>query len=116
MVDVLLEQLGAAYSGLAIYLIILWYVIMYVCAKYAAKLAGHVQVAVRAIACNLNVGINRLNQAAGCVRTAYPICWGLAEGSNTISPQAEAFFYGALDILAKVRLHVAATSLTADVK
>lgn len=34
--------------------------------------------------------------------SAYPVCWGLAEGSNTISPNAEAYFYGALDFLAKV--------------
>ncbi|KAF8131928.1 hypothetical protein EV363DRAFT_1449630 [Boletus edulis] len=29
----------------------------------------------------------------------YPICWGLSEGSNTISPTSEMVFYGILDIL-----------------
>ncbi|KZF20459.1 family A G protein-coupled receptor-like protein [Xylona heveae TC161] len=31
----------------------------------------------------------------------YPICWGLCEGGNVISPDSEAVFYGILDILAK---------------
>ena len=31
----------------------------------------------------------------------YPICWGLAEGGNVISPDSEAVFYGVLDFLAK---------------
>lgn len=31
----------------------------------------------------------------------YPLAWGLAEGSNVISPTGEAIFYGVLDILAK---------------
>lgn len=31
----------------------------------------------------------------------YPICWGLADGSNTISPTGEMVFYGILDLLAK---------------
>ena len=30
----------------------------------------------------------------------YPICWGLSEGSNTISPTSEMVFYGILDIIA----------------
>lgn len=29
----------------------------------------------------------------------YPICWGLSEGSNTITPTSEMVFYGILDIL-----------------
>ncbi|KIK94791.1 hypothetical protein PAXRUDRAFT_426369 [Paxillus rubicundulus Ve08.2h10] len=29
----------------------------------------------------------------------YPICWGLSEGSNTISPTSEMVFYGILDLL-----------------
>ncbi|KAH7908409.1 hypothetical protein BJ138DRAFT_1012888 [Hygrophoropsis aurantiaca] len=29
----------------------------------------------------------------------YPICWGLSEGSNRISPTSEMVFYGILDIL-----------------
>lgn len=28
----------------------------------------------------------------------YPICWGLSEGSNTISSTSEIVFYGILDI------------------
>lgn len=32
----------------------------------------------------------------------YPIVWGLAEGSNTISSDAEAGSYAGLDIAAKV--------------
>jgi len=31
----------------------------------------------------------------------YPIAWGLCEGGNVISPDAEAVFYGVLDFLAK---------------
>jgi len=31
----------------------------------------------------------------------YPVCWALAEGSNTISMTGEMIFYGILDILAK---------------
>lgn len=31
----------------------------------------------------------------------YPIAWGLCEGGNVISPDSEAIFYGALDVLAK---------------
>nr|AHH02116.1 protein 118 [synthetic construct] len=31
----------------------------------------------------------------------YPIAWGLAEGSNTISSKAEAIFYGCLDLMTK---------------
>ncbi|KAI0748053.1 hypothetical protein C8Q80DRAFT_1059003, partial [Daedaleopsis nitida] len=30
----------------------------------------------------------------------YPICWGLSEGSNVISPTAEMIWYGILDLLA----------------
>lgn len=33
--------------------------------------------------------------------TLYPIAWGLADGSNTISPDGEMVFYGVLDLLAK---------------
>ena len=33
--------------------------------------------------------------------TLYPVAWGLADGSNTISPNAEMIFYGVLDLLAK---------------
>lgn len=29
----------------------------------------------------------------------YPICWGLSEGSNNISPTSEMVFYGVLDIM-----------------
>jgi len=29
----------------------------------------------------------------------YPICWGLSEGSNTITPTSEMVFYGILDLL-----------------
>ncbi|KAI1342754.1 bacteriorhodopsin [Xylariaceae sp. FL0016] len=31
----------------------------------------------------------------------YPIAWGLSEGGNVIHPDAEAIFYGILDIMAK---------------
>jgi bacteriorhodopsin len=31
----------------------------------------------------------------------YPICWGLSEGGNVISPDSEAVFYGVLDLIAK---------------
>jgi len=31
----------------------------------------------------------------------YPICWGLSEGGNVISPTGEMVFYGVLDIIAK---------------
>ncbi|ODV89497.1 hypothetical protein CANCADRAFT_140092 [Tortispora caseinolytica NRRL Y-17796] len=30
----------------------------------------------------------------------YPICWGISEGGNVISPTSEGVFYGVLDILA----------------
>lgn len=33
--------------------------------------------------------------------TLYPVAWGLADGSNTISPDGEMIFYGVLDLLAK---------------
>jgi len=33
--------------------------------------------------------------------TLYPIAWGLSEGGNVIGSNAEAFFYGVLDIMAK---------------
>ena len=29
----------------------------------------------------------------------YPICWALAEGSNTITPDAEMIWYGILDCI-----------------
>lgn len=29
----------------------------------------------------------------------YPVCWGLADGSNTITVTGEMVFYGVLDIL-----------------
>ncbi|KAL4068738.1 hypothetical protein V8B97DRAFT_2008659 [Scleroderma yunnanense] len=32
--------------------------------------------------------------------TLYPICWGLSEGSSTITPTSEMVFYGILDIIA----------------
>ncbi|KAH7883366.1 hypothetical protein F5I97DRAFT_1930922 [Phlebopus sp. FC_14] len=32
--------------------------------------------------------------------TLYPICWGLSEGSDTISPTSEMVFYGVLDLIA----------------
>lgn len=35
-------------------------------------------------------------------RAVYPVVWGLAEGSNTISVDAEIYWYGALDICTKV--------------
>jgi hypothetical protein len=31
----------------------------------------------------------------------YPICWGVADGGNVISPLKEMIFYGILDLLAK---------------
>lgn len=31
----------------------------------------------------------------------YPVCWGLCEGGNVISPDSEAVFYGVLDFCAK---------------
>jgi len=31
----------------------------------------------------------------------YPICWGLSEGGNVISPTSEMIFYGVLDIIMK---------------
>jgi bacteriorhodopsin len=31
----------------------------------------------------------------------YPVAWGLCEGGNVISPDAEAVFYGCLDFCAK---------------
>jgi len=31
----------------------------------------------------------------------YPVAWALGEGSNVISPDAEAIFYGLLDIISK---------------
>jgi bacteriorhodopsin len=31
----------------------------------------------------------------------YPIAWGVCEGGNVISPNAEAVFYGILDLFAK---------------
>ncbi|UZJ55334.1 hypothetical protein CBS101457_004654 [Exobasidium rhododendri] len=31
----------------------------------------------------------------------YPVAWGLADGSNTITPTSEMIFYGILDLLAK---------------
>jgi bacteriorhodopsin len=31
----------------------------------------------------------------------YPICWGLSDGANVISPDSEMVFYGVLDLLAK---------------
>jgi len=31
----------------------------------------------------------------------YPICWGLSEGGNVISPTGEMVFYGVLDIISK---------------
>ena len=30
----------------------------------------------------------------------YPVCWGLSEGSNVLSPTGEMIFYGILDLLA----------------
>lgn len=33
--------------------------------------------------------------------TLYPVCWGLAEGGNVISPNGELIFYSILDIFAK---------------
>ena len=32
--------------------------------------------------------------------TLYPICWGLSEGSDTITPTSEMVFYGVLDLIA----------------
>jgi bacteriorhodopsin len=31
----------------------------------------------------------------------YPICWGLSEGGNVISPTGEMVFYGVLDLISK---------------
>ena len=33
------------------------------------------------------------------VALLYPICWGVSEGGNVISPDSEAVFYGILDII-----------------
>ena len=32
------------------------------------------------------------------ISMGYPVCWGLSEGSNTISPTSEMVFYGILDL------------------
>jgi bacteriorhodopsin len=32
----------------------------------------------------------------------YPICWGVSEGGNVITPDSEAAFYGVIDVLTKV--------------
>ncbi len=37
----------------------------------------------------------------------YPICWGLAEGGNVISPDSESVFYGVLDVIAKPGFSIA---------
>ncbi|KAK5023608.1 hypothetical protein LTS07_009116 [Exophiala sideris] len=37
----------------------------------------------------------------------YPICWGLSEGGNVISPDSESVFYGVLDVLAKPGFSIA---------
>jgi len=37
----------------------------------------------------------------GTLWLLYPICWGLSEGGNVISPTGEMIFYGILDILTK---------------
>ncbi|KIV81780.1 hypothetical protein PV11_03940 [Exophiala sideris] len=37
----------------------------------------------------------------------YPICWGLSEGGNVISPDSESVFYGVLDVLAKPSFSIA---------
>jgi bacteriorhodopsin len=33
------------------------------------------------------------------VALLYPICWGVSEGGNVITPDSEAVFYGILDII-----------------
>lgn len=42
------------------------------------------------------------HQSAAVYSAGYPIVWGLAEGSNTITSDAEAASYAGLDIAAKV--------------
>ncbi|KAK9327683.1 hypothetical protein V1520DRAFT_328941 [Lipomyces starkeyi] len=37
--------------------------------------------------------------AIAFIWSLYPICWGLSEGGNVISPTSEGVFYGVLDIL-----------------
>lgn len=49
---------------------------------------------------NVRSGYWGLGAYVGFIWTLYPICWGLSEGSNTISPTSEMVFYGILDIIA----------------
>ncbi|KIK25835.1 hypothetical protein PISMIDRAFT_28737 [Pisolithus microcarpus 441] len=49
---------------------------------------------------NVRSGYWGLGAYVGFIWTLYPICWGLSEGSNTISPTSEMVFYGILDIMA----------------
>lgn len=49
---------------------------------------------------NVRSGYWGLGAYVAFIWTLYPICWGLSEGSNTISPTSEMVFYGILDIIA----------------
>ena len=55
--------------------------------------------AYRASAPGENAALTPLSSTA---RWVYPVTWGLAEGSNTISSTAEAVWYGVLDLITKV--------------
>ncbi|KAI6101418.1 hypothetical protein EDD16DRAFT_1696834 [Pisolithus croceorrhizus] len=49
---------------------------------------------------NVRSGYWGLAAYVAFIWTLYPICWGLSEGSNTISPTSEMVFYGILDVIA----------------
>jgi len=68
----------------------IWWVLL-VPARATARLLGN----------NVHSAYTRSAMYLMALWALYPICWGLSEGSNTISITGEMIFYGILDILAK---------------
>jgi len=68
----------------------IWYHVIFPSTAAAAFLGSHVRSGFRMHSIGLML-----------IWGLYPICWGLSEGGNVITPTSEMVFYGILDLLTK---------------
>ena len=71
-------------------LIFIWYHVIFPSTKSASFLGS-----------NIGTGFRRHSFGLMFIWGLYPICWGLSEGGNVISPTSEMVFYGILDLITK---------------
>jgi len=71
-------------------LIFIWYHVIFPSTKSASFLGS-----------NIGTGFRTHSFGLMFIWGLYPICWGLSEGGNVISPTREMIFYGILDLITK---------------